>query len=95
MAPIEPEALTKNLDEAGYCRLLIELALLEPATNPHIQEGMARLKSVAKRYRINAERIVESVAAEFETQRKQRLEGRNAKPKRSRKQPMAAKGSSA
>lgn len=93
-APVEPKTLTKDLDETGYSRLLIELALLESATNPYSRDGMARLKSIAKRYRINADKIAESVAAEFETRRKQRLEKRGPKAKRSRKQQPAGRGAS-
>jgi hypothetical protein len=67
----------KNLDEAGYSRLLVELSLLDAAHNGYARDAAERLEAVAKRYRVNAQRIAESVAAEFAARRKKRDERKN------------------
>lgn len=66
----------KNLDDAGYSRLLIELSLLEAAYNSYSRDGAERLETVAKRYRVSVPKIAESVAAEFTARRKKREERR-------------------
>jgi len=67
----------KNLDEAGYSRLLVELALLDAAHNAYAREAAERLEAVAKRHRVNAQRIAESVAADFAARRKKRDDRKN------------------
>ncbi len=62
----------KGLDETGYSRLLIELSLVETAHNAYAQDAAERLEAVAKRYRVNAEKIGQAVAAEFAERRKKR-----------------------
>ena len=49
---VEIDSTLKNLDEAGYSRLLIEMSLLDAAHNAYAREGGERLEAVAKRYRI-------------------------------------------
>lgn len=68
----------RNLDEAGYNRLLIELSLLDAAYNSYSRDGAERLEAVAKRYRVNVAKIAELVAAEFAMKRKKREERRKA-----------------
>jgi ParB family chromosome partitioning protein len=68
----------KNLDEAGFSRLLIEIALLDAAHSTYTREGAERLEAVAKRYRVHVAKIGESVAAEFAARRKKREERRTA-----------------
>jgi ParB family chromosome partitioning protein len=68
----------KNLDEAGFSRLLIEIALLDAAHSTYTREGAERLEAVAKRYRVHVAKIGESVAAEFAARRKKREERRKA-----------------
>ena len=69
----------KNLDEAGYSRLLVEMSLLEATYNQYSRDGAERLEAVAKRYRVNVQKIAESAAAEFAVRRKQREERRKAR----------------
>ena len=83
----------KNLDEAGYCRLLIELSLLDATYNSYSPDGAERIEVIAKRYRVKVSKIAESVAAEFATRRKKQDERKNARatkrlasPKVARKQ---------
>ena len=68
----------KDLDEPGYNRLLIEIALLDAAYNSHSRDGAERLETVAKRYRVNVAKIADSVAAEFTVRRKKRDERRKS-----------------
>jgi ParB family transcriptional regulator, chromosome partitioning protein len=78
----------RNLDEAGYSRLLIELSLLEATYNSYSRDGAGRLETVAKRYRVNIPNIAEFVAADFAARRKKsderkeaRAKGKNSSPK--------------
>jgi ParB family transcriptional regulator, chromosome partitioning protein len=70
----------RNLDEAGYIRLLIELSLLDATYNSYSRDGAARLQAVAKRYRVNVEKITASVAA----RNKKRADRAKAKANRNR-----------
>lgn len=69
---IEIASTLKNLDETGYTRLLIEISLLDAAYNSYAQDSAERLETVAKRYRVNIQKIKDSVAAEFTARRKKR-----------------------
>jgi ParB family chromosome partitioning protein len=64
----------KNLDEAGYSRLLIEISLLDATYNAYSRDGSERLEAVAKRYRVNVGKIADSVATEFAARSKKREE---------------------
>jgi ParB family chromosome partitioning protein len=68
----------KNLDETGFSRLLVEMALLDAAHSTYARDGAERLETVAKRYRVNTAKIAESVAAEFAARRKKREERRKS-----------------
>jgi hypothetical protein len=68
----------KNLDETGFSRLLVEMALLDAAHSAYARDGVERLETVAKRYRVNTAKITESVAAEFAARRKKREERRKS-----------------
>jgi hypothetical protein len=81
-----------NLDDAGYSRVLIEMALLDATYNSYTRDGADRLEAAAKRYRVNVPKIAESVAGEFAARRKKRDERRKtasaksgSPPKRARK----------
>jgi ParB family chromosome partitioning protein len=76
--PAEIAATSKNLDEAGYSRLLMELALVDATYNSYSRDGAERLEAVAKRYRVNVSKIAESVAAEFAARGKKRDERKKA-----------------
>ena len=78
---VEIGSALKNLDEAGYSRLLIEMSLLDAAHNAYAREGGERLEAVAKRYRVNVQKIAESVAAEFASKRRRREQRQKAKGK--------------
>lgn len=60
----------KTLDETSLSRFLIEISLIDAATNPYAEDEL--LDAAAKRYRVNAEKIVESVAAELAAKQKKR-----------------------
>jgi len=79
---VEISGALKNLDEAGYSQLLIEISLLDAAHNAYSRDGGERLESAAKRYRVNVQKIADTVAAEFAARRKRRDERR--KPKENR-----------
>ena len=85
----ENGAALKNLDETGYSRLLIEISLLDAAHNAYSRDGAERLEAVAKRYRVNVQKIRDSVAAEFASRRKKRLERAKAKGTRDPNGPRA------
>ena len=76
---IEISGALKNLDEAGYSQLLIEISLLDAAHNACSRDGGERLESAAKRYHVNVQKIADTVAAEFAARRKRRDERRKAK----------------
>lgn len=76
MQPAQNSAALKQLDEAGYSRLLIELSLLDATYNSYSRDGAERLEAVAKRYRVNVPKIVESVVAEFTARRQKRKKAR-------------------
>jgi hypothetical protein len=65
----EISSALKNLDEAGYSRLLIEISLLDAACNAHSRDGAERIEAVAKCYRVNLQKISEAVAREFAARR--------------------------
>jgi hypothetical protein len=77
--PVEIGSALKNLDEAGYSRLLIEMSLLDATYNSYSRDGAQLLDGVAKRYRVNIQKITESVAAEFAARRKKRQEREKAR----------------
>jgi ParB family transcriptional regulator, chromosome partitioning protein len=60
----------KTLDESSVSRFLIEISLIDSATNPYVENEL--LDAAAKRYRVNVEKIAESVAAEFAAKQKKR-----------------------
>lgn len=62
----------KSLDETGLSRVLIEISLLEAATNTYSSTALEPLETAAKRYRVNIEKIAESVTAEFAAKQKKR-----------------------
>jgi ParB family chromosome partitioning protein len=66
----------KTLDETGLSRFLIETSLIDSATNPYVEDEL--LDAAAKRYRVNVDRIAESVAAEFAAKQKKREERKMA-----------------
>ena len=80
----------KTLDETGLCRLLVEIALQEHATNFYSKEAPVILDTAAKRHRVSVEKIAQGVAAEFETKQK-KLEQRRTS---SKVQPSASKAKS-
>jgi hypothetical protein len=59
--------------------LLIEMSLLEATYNSYSRDGADRLDAVAKRYRVNVQKIAESVSAEFAARRKKRNERQKAR----------------
>ena len=61
------------------CRLLIEMSLLDATYNSYSRDGAQRLDAVAKRYRVNVQKIAESVVAEFAARRKKRQEREKAR----------------
>ena len=79
---VEISGALQNLDEAGYSRLLIEISLLDAAHSASSRDGGERLESAAKRYRVNVQKIADTVAAEFAARRKKRDERRRAKESR-------------
>jgi len=93
--PPEIEAFSGDLDEAGYSRLLIEISLLDAAYNAYSQDGAKRLEAVARRYRVNVERIAVAVAAEFSSNRKKREERRQKANGKSKSSGRLAKSSRA
>lgn len=73
------DTVLKGRDEAGLSRLLIEMALFDPASTTHADRAGA-LETAAKRYRVNAEKIRATVSADFAAKRKKRSEsGRRIK----------------
>ena len=71
----------KSFDETGLSRLLIEISLVEAATNTYSGTAVEPLEAAAKRYRVNTEKIGESVVAEFAAkQRKRDKRSASAKP---------------
>ena len=69
----------KSLNETGLSRFLIEISLLEAATNTYTRTAVEPLEAAAKRYRVNADKIGESVAAEF-TAKQKKGDQRRASP---------------
>ena len=78
---VEIGGTLKNLDETGYSRLLIEMSLLDAAHNTFSRDGAKQLEAVAKRHRVNVQKIAESVAAEFASKRRKREQRQKAKGK--------------
>ena len=77
---------TASGDESSLCRLLVEMALIQPAMNAYLKEGGALIQSVAKRLRVPIERIAKDAAAEFAARRKKGNE-QTSTPKRGKKKP--------
>ena len=62
--------------------MLLGMSLLDATFNTYSLQGASQLNAVAKRYRVNTERLRESVTAEFADRRKkleQRRKERAAK----------------
>jgi hypothetical protein len=87
--PAETGPALKNLDEAGYGRFLIELALLDATYSTYSRDGAERLEAVAKRYRVNIPKITELVGAEFAARRKKRDERKQSRANRKTTSPKA------
>ena len=66
-----------NYDEAELCRVLLEISLLDSAYRRSAPDGEDILLTVAKRYRVDVEKVQKAVAAEFATKR----DKKKAKPK--------------
>lgn len=62
----------KGLDESGLSRFLVEISLLDAVTNTYSSRAVEPLETAAKRYRVNTEKIAESVATEFAAKQKKR-----------------------
>jgi len=77
--PVEIGSTMKNLDEAGYGRLLIEIALLDASYNSYSRDGTELLIAEEKRYRMNAQKIAKSLSTEFAERRKKRGQQRKAR----------------
>jgi ParB family chromosome partitioning protein len=60
----------KRLDETGLSRFLIETSLIDSSTNPYVESEL--LDAAARRYRVNVDKIAESIAAEFATKQQKR-----------------------
>jgi ParB family transcriptional regulator, chromosome partitioning protein len=79
-SPKEPlsvfESKVRTLDEPALNRVLIGMALLDPAYNTFSAKGAERLESVAKRYRIGIDKIRDAVHAEFADQRQKQEQRR-------------------
>jgi hypothetical protein len=64
------EILVKQVntyDEAGLCKLLLEISLLDSAYQRSTADGDDVLMSAAKRYRVDAEKLQKAVVEEFAT----------------------------
>jgi len=66
-----------NYDESELCRVLLEISLLDSAYRRATTDGEDILLSVAKRYRVDVEKLQKAVAAEFAAKR----DKKKAKPK--------------
>ena len=66
-----------NYDETELCRVLLEISLLDSAYRRSATDGEDTLLGVAKRYRVDVEKLQKAVAAEFATKR----DKQKAKPK--------------
>jgi len=69
------ELLQKHVshyDESGLCRLLLEISLLESAYRSGEDADSDALLSAARRYRIDAEKVLKAVAQEFVDKRKKK-----------------------
>jgi len=82
----EFETKLHAMDLAGLGRLLVGMSLLDATFNTFSTQGGMQLNAVAKRYRVNADKIREAVSAEFagkrkkqEQRRKERASGRVGK----------------
>jgi hypothetical protein len=58
-----------NYDEAELCRLLLEVSLLDSAYRRSATDGEDTLLGVAKRYRVDVEKLQKAVAGEFAAKR--------------------------
>lgn len=87
------ERKLRGMEQAGVCRLLVGMSLLDSAFNTYSPQGASQLNAVAKRYRVNTEKIRETVTAEFADKRRkqeQRRKERAAKKQVSVKRKPAA-----
>lgn len=66
----EFETKLHAMDLAGLSRLLLGMSLLDATFNTFSTQGGTQLNAVAKRYRINTDKIREAVSAEFADKRK-------------------------
>jgi len=66
-----------NYDESELCRMLLEISLLDSAYRRSSNDGEDILLSVARRYRVDVEKLQKAVATEFAAKR----EKSKAKPK--------------
>ena len=66
-----------NYDETELCRVLLEISLLDSAYRRSATDGEDTLLSVAKRYRVDVEKLQKAVAVEFAAKR----DKKKAKPK--------------
>jgi hypothetical protein len=66
-----------NYDESELCRVLLEISLLDSAYRRSATDGEDTPLGVAKRYRVDVEKLQKAVAAEFAGKR----DKKNAKPK--------------
>jgi hypothetical protein len=58
-----------NYDETELCRALLEISLLDSAYRRTATAGEDTLLSVARRYRVDVEKLQKAVAAEFTAKR--------------------------
>ena len=58
-----------NYEETELCRVLLEISLLDSAYRRSATDGEDTLLSVAKRYRVDVEKLQKTVAAEFAAKR--------------------------
>lgn len=82
-----------GMDQARVCRLLVGMSLLDATFNTYSPQGASQLNAVAKRYRVNTDKIRETVTAEFADRRKkqeQRRKERAAKKQVSMRRKPAA-----
>jgi ParB family chromosome partitioning protein len=79
---IEIDGTLKNLDELGFSRLLIEMSLLDAAYNVYSRDDGQQVESIAKRHRVNVEKIRSTFAAEFAAKRKMKGQRSKTKPGR-------------
>ena len=73
------ELLAKQVgtyDEAGLCKLLLEISLLDSAYQRSIASRNDVLMDAAKRYRVDAEKLQKAVAEEMVAKRDKKTKGK-------------------